>query len=201
MCAHLLLRELQNCNLLLNNHQQENVGSHTHRKNTPSPMAKEENQQDRRRGEIMFGIKPRTHQICLEGSNKTSCTPGLRDTTRDWARPDFECLNVSCGGTGQQWDRGSVCNRLGSCCMWHKSSWRRSPLAPPHSHWADDPQIAEQWYQRSSCTVKKVLGPQQIPQPEDLEKDREPPGNLTLKASGIWSQDFHRTRETDSWRA
>ena len=28
MCAHLLLRELQNYNLLLNNHQLENVGSH-----------------------------------------------------------------------------------------------------------------------------------------------------------------------------
>ena len=28
MCAHLLLRELQNYNLLLNNQQQENVGSH-----------------------------------------------------------------------------------------------------------------------------------------------------------------------------
>ena len=28
MCAHLLVRELQNYNSLLNNHQQENVGSH-----------------------------------------------------------------------------------------------------------------------------------------------------------------------------
>ena len=26
-------------------------------------------------------------------------------------------------------------------------------------------------------------------------------GNLTLKASGIWLQNFHRTGETDSWRA
>ena len=32
-------------------------------------------------------------------------------------------------------------------------------------------------------------------------KDWEPPGNLTLKASGIWLQNFHRTGETDSWRA
>ena len=30
---------------------------------------------------------------------------------------------------------------------------------------------------------------------------RESPGNLTLKASGIWLQNFHRTGETDSWRA
>ena len=27
-CAHLLLQELQNCNSLLNNHRQENIGSH-----------------------------------------------------------------------------------------------------------------------------------------------------------------------------
>ena len=41
----------------------------------------------------------------------------------------------------------------------HKSSWRRSPLAPPQSRRADDPQTAEQLYQRNSQTVKKVLGP------------------------------------------
>ena len=29
----------------------------------------------------------------------------------------------------------------------------------------------------------------------------EPPGNLTLKAIGVWLQSFHRTGETDSWRA
>ena len=27
------------------------------------------------------------------------------------------------------------------------------------------------------------------------QKDREPPGNLTLKDSGIWLQNFHRTGE------
>ena len=31
MCTHLLKQELQNCNSLLNNHQQENVGSHQKR--------------------------------------------------------------------------------------------------------------------------------------------------------------------------
>ena len=36
-----------------------------------------------RKGEIIFRIKPHTHEICLEGSNKTSCAPGLRDPTRD----------------------------------------------------------------------------------------------------------------------
>ena len=33
------------------------------------------------------------------------------------------------------------------------------------------------------------------------QKNWEPPGNLTLKTTGIWLQNFHRTKETDSWRA
>ena len=33
------------------------------------------------------------------------------------------------------------------------------------------------------------------------QRDRESPGNLTLEASGIWLQNFHRTGETDSWKA
>ena len=33
------------------------------------------------------------------------------------------------------------------------------------------------------------------------QRDWEPPGTLTLVASGIWLQNFHRTGETDSWRA
>ena len=32
------------------------------------------------------------------------------------------------------------------------------------------------------------------------QRDWEPPA-LTLEARGIWLQDFHRTGETDSWRA
>ena len=31
------------------------------------------------------------------------------------------------------------------------------------------------------------------------QRDWEPPGNLTLKASWIWLQNFHRTGETHSW--
>ena len=72
----------------------------------------------------------------------------------------FECLlwrrgsAVTCCG-----DRGSGCTRSGSCSVWDKPSCRRSPLAPPYRHLADDPQTAEQLYQRNSLTVKKVLGP------------------------------------------
>ena len=33
------------------------------------------------------------------------------------------------------------------------------------------------------------------------QRDWELSGNLTFKANGIWLQNFHRTGETDSWRA
>ena len=76
-----LLRELQNYSLLLlNTHQQENVGSHQ-KKHTLCPRAKEKPQQDGRRGEIAFTIKPHTCHRCLEGSNKTLCATGQATET------------------------------------------------------------------------------------------------------------------------
>ena len=77
MCAHLLLQQLQNYNSLLNNHQQENVGSHQ-KKDTRHPRVKKKPQQDGRRDKIMFRIKPRTRERCWEGTNKTLCAPGPR---------------------------------------------------------------------------------------------------------------------------
>ena len=68
------------------------------KKDTPCPRAKEKPQQDGRRGEITFRIKPHSHQRCLEGSNKTMCTPGNPTETE----PEL-CLGVSCGGAGQHW--------------------------------------------------------------------------------------------------
>ena len=69
MCTHLLLRDLQNCSLLLNNHRQENVESHQ-KKDTPRRKAKKP-QKDGMRGEIKFAIKPQASQRCSEGSNKS----------------------------------------------------------------------------------------------------------------------------------
>ena len=73
---------------------------------------------------------------------------------------EFECL------PWRHWsavdfckDRGSGCSRPGLCNMWHKPSWRRSPFTPPESSQADDPQPAEQLYQRNAHIVKKLLGP------------------------------------------
>ena len=42
------------------------------------PKAKEKAQQDNRRGEITFRIKPHTQQRSSEGLNKTLCVPGPR---------------------------------------------------------------------------------------------------------------------------
>ena len=40
--------------------------------------------------------------------------------------------------------------------MWHKSSWRKSPLT---SCQADNPQTVKQLYQRGSHTIAKVVSP------------------------------------------
>ena len=40
------------------------------KKDNPCPREKEKPQKDGRRGEIMFRIKPHTHQRCSEGFNK-----------------------------------------------------------------------------------------------------------------------------------
>ena len=74
------------------------------KKDTPHWRAKEKPQQDGRRGAILFKIKSHTHQRCLEGANKTSCAPESRKSLhKRLSETSFECLNVSCGGRGQQW--------------------------------------------------------------------------------------------------
>ena len=72
--------------------------------------------------------------------------------------------------------------------MWHKPSWRRSPLAPSYSHWADNPQTAKQLYQRNSHTVKKVLGHTTDFPTGDLAKRLRTLSEFELEASWIWLQ-------------
>ena len=150
---------------------------HPTKKDIPHPRAKEKPQQDGRRGKIAFGIKPHTCQRCSEGSNKTSCAPGPRDPTRDWARPTFEFLSVSRGGTGQQWsamgtgaltaaDLGGVAyephHRATQQTIW------RTITSKKFSHCSESSRVHNRF---------PNLGIQQ--------RDWEPPGNLTLKDSGI----------------
>ena len=89
------------------------------KKNAQYLRAKEKPQQDDRRGEITFRIKPHSHQR----------------PHRDRANPAFGCLSVSCGVTGQQWPAAGTgpltAADLGGTAGSVKSSWRRSPLAPP----------------------------------------------------------------------
>ena len=99
------------------------------KKDTPHPRTKEKPQQDGRRGKIGFRIKPRTCQRCSEDSNKTLCAPGdFTETELDlplrvWVSP-VEVQVSSCLLQGQGlWVQQSW--------VWHKPSWRRSPLTPP----------------------------------------------------------------------
>ena len=60
-------------------------------KRYPLPRAKYKPQQDGRRGEILFRVKPHTRQRCLEGSNKPCAPPAPRDPTETetelWVSP------------------------------------------------------------------------------------------------------------------
>ena len=128
MCARFLLWELQNCNSLLNNHQQENVGSH--QKRCPMLKGKGEAQQDDRCGEIAFRIKPHTCQRCLEGSNKTSCAPvpETPETGSDYLWV-FECF---LWGTGQQWPAAEAGALAAANLGANHTAWGMSPLGGGH---------------------------------------------------------------------
>ena len=131
-CAHLLLWELQNCNSLLNNHWQENVGPQ--QKKIPHVQGLR-----RSPNKMVGGAKS-----CLESNSyPPEVLGGLKQnlvharTQRCHKRLSQTCLCVnecllwrhisagSCCG-----DRSSGCSRPGRCSLWHKSSRRRSPLTP-----------------------------------------------------------------------
>ena len=99
LCAHLLLRELQNYNSLLNNHHQENGGSHQ-KKKIPHAQG-----QRRSPSKMVEGAKSRleSNPIITREAQSVQNLVHTRNPHRDWARPAFECLSISCGGTGQQW--------------------------------------------------------------------------------------------------
>ena len=88
-----LLRELQNYNSLLNDHQEKNVGSHQN---------KISHVQGQRSPSKMVGVVNQTPDPpeMLRGLRQTLCTPGSRHPTE--TEPEL-CLSVSCRGMGQQW--------------------------------------------------------------------------------------------------
>ena len=80
------------------------------KKDTPCPRAKEKPQQDGRRGEIVFRIKPYTHQRRLEGSNK----PCAHQDPETPQRLSQDCVWVSPVEYGSEWPaqgQGSGCSR------------------------------------------------------------------------------------------
>ena len=100
------------------------------KRDTPHTRAKEKHQKDSSRGEITFRIKAHTCQRCSEGSNKALCKP--EDPTETEPDLPLSVLSVSCRGMGQQWPAaGSGALGAANFWVWHKPSWRRSPLTPP----------------------------------------------------------------------
>ena len=64
----------------------------------------------------------------LRGLKQTLCTLGPRDPTETETEL---CLSISYRGTSQQWTATGT-GALGAAdWVWHKPSWRRSPLTPP----------------------------------------------------------------------
>ena len=121
-----------------------------------------------------------------------SCTTGPREWSSDLQkRLSWNCLWVFEGVLwrhGEQWPlrgKGSSCSSPGRQGLWHKSSWRRSPVAPLWSCWADGPQTREQLYQGSSRTVAKVLGPTTDFQIWGSGKETDSPGILALSPVGF----------------
>ena len=101
------------------------------KKDTLCPKA-EKPQQDGRRGEITFRIKPHTHQSIQKAQTKHVHqgleTPERLSQTCLWV---FECLLWQHRSAVACYRDETLCSRPGSPSMWHKLSWRRSPLAPP----------------------------------------------------------------------
>ena len=129
-CAHLLLQELQNCNSLLNNHRQENIGSH---------QGKIPHVQEQRRSPNKVVGQAKSH---LE-SNPICTRDAWRPQTKQCAHQDTETpqrlSQTCCGGferllgrhlSAAAWLKGraSGCSRAGSHSVW------APPWSPP-SRW------------------------------------------------------------------
>ena len=98
------------------------------KKDTSCPREKEEPQQDGRRGEIGFRVKSRMHQWFSEGPNRNFCTPGGPTETEPglplsvWVSPAQRRVSSSLLQGQRLW--------VQQTWVWHKPSWRRSPLTP-----------------------------------------------------------------------
>ena len=137
------------------------------KKDNPCPKAKEILQQDGRRGEITFRIKPQMPQKCSEGTNKTLCTKGPRKRSRDppletepdlplsvWVSPVEAWLSTDLSQGQGPWLQQTW---MVQCVAWVlleevTISAIIELLSRPPANWRTS-------YQRSSHTVAKVIGP------------------------------------------
>ena len=95
-----------------------------------------------------FGI---VNKAEVDVSLELSCFSMIQWMLTIWSLFPLPFLNPA-------WTSGSSQFTYCWSLVWHKSCWRRLPLAP-FRRWADNPQIGEQLHQRSCHTVVKVLGP------------------------------------------
>ena len=164
------------------------------KKDTPCPRAKEKPLQDGTRGKISFRIKPHTRHKCSKDSNKTLCTPGPRDLTE--TEPDLP-LSVWVSpaeaqvSSGLPWEQGLWLQQTREAQRVNPTEW---PGRQP-TNWRT---IIPKKFPHC-CESTRVHN--RFPNLGIQQRDWESPENLTLKASRIWLQNFHRTGETDSWRA
>ena len=128
---------------------------------------------------------------------------GAVTSTGYWTRPAFECLKCLLrrhrSTVTYLGDRGSGCSRPG----WH-GLWREvlleeviiSSTIKPSSRRPTNLMIIIP--KKFSHYCKSSRTHNRFPNLVILQRDWEPPGNLTSKASGIWLQNFPRTGEIDS---
>ena len=114
------------------------------------------------------------------------------------------CLSVSCRSAGHQWPATGAgapgAGALGqmACGI---SLLRGVTINPPRSHRADDPQTAEQLYQRNSRTVQKVLGPTTDFPTRESGKGLRTPRECDFRGQWDLITELTQDSETVSWRA
>ena len=170
------------------------------KKNTPMSQGKEEALTGQQGGKTAFRIKPHTCQSRSEGANKTLRASGPRKRNGDpHKRLSQTCLRVSepflrrhGSALACPEDRALAAADWG---VWHLAKVLLeevsiSPTTEPPSRGPTD------WRtiipKKFSHCCKSYRAHNRLPNLGIRRRDWEPPGNLTLEASEIWLQSFHR---------
>ena len=104
-------------------------------------------------------------------------------------------VEYSYGGTGRPWPATGT-GALGAAYLGGMA------CEPPHRATEQTTHKLEDNYTKKFLhCCKSSRAHNRFPNPGIRQRDWELSGNLTFKANGIWLQNFHRTGETDSWRA